>query len=815
MIRRPAGVRSSHLMAIHSAHEPEVAGAVALAEVLVDLADERDRAHRADTDTGAPDGGIPSRLVHLAHLPARAARYGELARPLPTVVAERLGGPLWSHQAAAIDLARAGRSVVVATGTASGKSRCYQVPLAEAAVAPVRPGTALLLFPTKALAHDQLRALTALDFPGVVAGAYDGDASPEERTWIRKHASVVLTNPEMLHGGLLPHHERWATFLGRLRYVVIDELHAFRGVFGSHVAQLLRRLRRLAVHHGADPVFICCSATIGAPQRLASSLTGVEVTPVVDDGSPSGPRTIALWQPPLLDASSGTRASAHRESAAVVAGLIDAGHATLGFARSRRGVEIVAADVRRRLPRALARRVRAYRGGYLAEERRAIEDELFAGRLTGVIATSALELGIDVGGLDAVVLDGFPGTIASFWQQAGRAGRGEAASAAVLVAGDDQLDQWLATHPDELLTRAPEPAIVNPANPYVLDPHLRCAAHELPLTHADARWWPDVLDDGVRRLVQSDDLLVRHRGRRDEPIAVWNGTGWPSHGVGLRNAGGAPVRIVAAGTDRPVGDVDRARAPEQVHPGASYLHQGEHWRVVELDLDVGVAIVEPDDGATYTVPRRDTRTRLLGADDVRSVGAARLHLGQAEVETRVVGYQRKETLTGTLVASEVLELPSATLVTRAIWYCVDQAVVDASGVDHAVLPAALHAVEHAAIGILPLFAICDRWDVGGVSIAVHPDTGLPTIVIYDAMPGGAGVAELGFEAADRHLEATLASIEACPCVGGCPSCIQSPKCGNGNEHLDKGAAMALLRAVLSPAPRPLERLARRPVWRPV
>jgi DEAD/DEAH box helicase domain-containing protein len=782
-------------MALHAAHEHEVADAAALAEVLVDLAAARDL-DLAGALGDADPGAVASRLVHLAHLPARSARHGSLARPLPAAVAERLGSPLWCHQAEAIDLARSGRSVVVATGTASGKSRCYQVPLAEAAVAPVRPGTGLVLFPTKALAHDQLRALTALGFPGVVAGAYDGDASPEERTWIRKHASVVLTNPEMLHAGLLPHHERWATFLGRLRYVVVDELHAFRGVFGSHVAQVLRRLRRLAAHHGADPVFICCSATIGEPQRLASAITGVDVTPVLDDGSPRGPRTIALWQPPLLDEASGARASAHRESAAVAAGLIDAGHTTLGFTRSRRGVEIVAADVRRRLPRSLARRVRSYRGGYLPEERRAIEDELFSGRLAGVIATSALELGIDVGGLDAVVLDGFPGTIASFWQQAGRAGRSGGAAAAVLVAGDDQLDQWLANHPDELLTRAPEPAVVNSANPFVLDPHLRCAAHELPLTHADARWWPGSLDDGVRRLVQADELLVRHRGRRGEPMAVWDGAGWPSHGVGLRNAGGAPVRIVAAGSERAIGDVDRARAPEQVHPGASYLHQGEHWRVVELDLDAGVATVEPDDGATYTVARTDTRTRLLEVDAHRRVGAAQLALGTAEVESRVVGYQRKEALTSALVATEPLDLPPATLVTRAVWYVLEPSVVDASGIDRAALPSALHAIEHAAIGILPLFAICDRWDVGGVSTARHADTGLPTIVIYDAMPGGAGVAELGYEAADRHLHAALESIDACRCAAGCPSCVQSPKCGNGNDHLDKEAAQALLRAIL-------------------
>ncbi len=790
-------------MALQTALPSEVAAAAALAEVLGRLAEARDRDLDRDRDlAGVPDqpppvAPSPSRLVHLAHLPPRVARHGTLARPLPAAVAARVPHQLWAHQAAAIDLARAGQSVVIATGTASGKSLCYQLPIAEAATAPVRPGTSLVLFPTKALAHDQLRAITALDLPGVVAGAYDGDASAEERTWIRKNASVVLTNPEMLHAGLLPHHPRWSTFLGRLSYVVVDELHMFRGVFGSHVAQLLRRLRRLCAHYGADPTFICCSATVGSPQCLASTLTGVETAPVLEDGSPRGPRTVALWQPPLVNADTGARASSHREAAAVTAGLIATGHTTLGFTRSRRGVEIVAADVRRRLPRSLARRVRSYRGGYLPEERRAIEDELFSGALVGIVATSALELGIDVGGLDAVVLDGFPGTIASFWQQAGRAGRSGAASAAVLVAGDDQLDQWLVHHPDELLTRSPEPAVVNPANPYVLDPHLRCAAHELPLTHADARWWPGgVLDDGVRRLVHSDDLVVRHRGRRNEPMAVWDGVGWPSQGVGLRNAGGAPVRIIERGSERLVGDVDRARAPEQAHPGASYLHQGAHWRVVELDLEAGVATVEPDDGSTYSVVRSDTQTHLRDAEAHRPVGLARVCLGPVEVVSQVIGYQRKDTLSGVVVASEPLRLPPSTLTTRAIWYVLEEGLAETAGVERSQIGSALHAIEHAAIGMLPLFAICDRWDIGGMSIARHPDTARPTIVIYDAIPGGAGVADLAFEAADRHLRATLESISACGCRDGCPTCVQSPKCGNANEHLDKLAALALLRVIL-------------------
>jgi DEAD/DEAH box helicase domain-containing protein len=760
-----------------------------LAELLTTLAQAAD-------DHDAPTIGGPGRLVHLAELPARPERLGTLTRPMPPSVAERGPQRLWSHQVEAIDAIRAGRSVVVSTGTASGKSLCYQLPVAEAAADPIRPGTSLLLFPTKALAHDQLRALSGPGFPGVVAGAYDGDAGPEERAWIRKHATVVLTNPEMLHSGLLPHHERWATFLGRLRYVVVDELHAFRGVFGTHVAHLLRRLRRLAAHHGAHPTFVCCSATIGQPERLAGAVTGTEVLPVTDDGSPRGPRSVAVWQPPVLDEDRGTRVSAHAEAAAVTAGLVRAGHRTIGFCRSRRGTELVAADVRRRLPRRLAAKVLAYRGGYLADERRAIEDELFSGRLAGVVATSALELGVDVGGLDAVVLDGFPGTIASFWQQAGRAGRSGQASAAVLVTGADQLDQWLAAHPHELLGRPPEPAVINPANRFVLDPHLRCAAHELPLTHADGRWWPGLLDDGVRRLVQADQLAVRRRGRRSEPMAIFAGAGWPSHGVGLRCAGGPPVRIVAADDGAPVGDIDRARAPEQVHPGATYLHQGRHLRVVDLDLDEGVATVEPHDGSTTTTARTSVDIALLDIEATRPVGRATLHLGPVEVTSQVTGYQVRDVATREVVGTEALDLPPSTLQTRAFWYTVDHDLLVDAGLDRGVAPSALHAAEHAAIGMLPLFTICDRWDVGGISTLHLADSGGPTIVVYDAAPGGAGVAELGFEAADRHLEATLAAIERCRCAAGCPSCVQSPKCGNANEHLDKTAAVTLLRAIL-------------------
>ncbi|HYD09969.1 MAG TPA: DEAD/DEAH box helicase, partial [Acidimicrobiales bacterium] len=525
------------------------------------------------------------RLVHVERIPAREARFADLARPLPF---ELPVDRLWTHQAEAIDHARDGRDVVVATGTASGKSLCYQLPIAEAVQH--RDGTALLLYPTKALAQDQLRGLADV---GVIAATYDGDTTPDERTWARRHATALLTNPDMLHVGLLPYHERWATFLMRLQYVVIDELHTLRGIFGTHVAHLLRRLRRVCAKYGSDPTFLFGSATIGEPARLASELCGKDVVAVTDDGSPRGERLFALWNTPLLDAATGTRGSSNVETAKVLSALVANDSRSIAFCRSRKSTELVATDVQRRVDKALRHAVRPYRGGYLASERRAIEAQLFAGRLRAVVATSALELGIDIGGLDACVLDGFPGTIASMWQQAGRAGRAQQQSLAVLVAGDDQLDQWFMAHPTEVFTRSPEPAVINPSNPFVLHPHLACAAYELPLTPDDERWWGDDLDDGLRELVVDDQLKLRNGN------AYWAGRGSPAPHVGIRTGSMVEYRIARSNGDL-VGTVDEARAFEQVHPGAIYLHQGRSWKVSSLDLDDKVAYVEPSPGNEIT-----------------------------------------------------------------------------------------------------------------------------------------------------------------------------------------------------------------------
>ena len=684
---------------------------------------------------------------------------------------------------------------MLATGTASGKSLAFQIPIAEA-VGTRPPGTALLVYPTKALAQDQHRALVEASIADLVAATYDGDTSLDARSWIRRNANVILTNPEMLHTAILPFHSRWATFLRRLQYVVIDELHVLRGVFGTHVAHIIRRLRRLCNLYGSDPVFVLASATIGDPAALASALCGLDVVSIVDDGSPRSERTVALWNPPLLDEDTGWRVASATEVARLVAALTERGHRTVAFCRSRRGTEVVAADVRRRLAGIaadgidLASTVRSYRAGYLASERRAIEADLFSGAARAVVATSALELGVDIGGLDACVLNGFPGTIASMWQQFGRAGRGEGPSTAVLVAGTDQLDQWLMAHPTEVLTRPPEPAVINLANPFIARPHLACAAYERPLAESDERWWGEPLHDAVRDLVLDDRLKLR------DGLAYWHGRGTPAPGIGLRSSTSAEFRI-AERDGRVIGTVDASRAFETVHPGAIYMHLGAQFRVLTLDIDDRVALVEADDGDLFTSARHTMDLTVVSTEATKAVGRASLCLGAVEVTSQVTGYDVIDRTTRATVQRERLELPPSRVVTRAFWYTFDDDVLASARVvgDH--LPGTLHAAEHAGIGILPLFTICDRSDVGGVSIAHHPDTNRPSIFIYDAYPGGAGVAELGYTAGRRHLEATLAVVERCRCLVGCPSCVQSPKCGNGNEPLDKAGAVALLRNVLT------------------
>jgi DEAD/DEAH box helicase domain-containing protein len=745
----------------------------------------------------ALDPEVSERLVHVERIPSRPARLGTPAAPLHPGVTERLVAwgidGLYSHQAMAVDALRAGSDLVLATGTGSGKSLCYQVPIVESVLESKRE-TALLLFPTKALAQDQLRSLRSWLVPGLKAVTYDGDTSPEERAWARRQANVVLTNPDMLHVGILPFHDRWATFFMRLRYIVVDELHTLRGIFGSHVAHLLRRLRRVCQRYGSDPTVCFASATIGNPAELASALWGSTVEALDEDGSPRGERAVALWDRPLLDADRGLRSSPTAETGGLLAHLVAGGVRTIAFSPSRKGAELVARHARRRLESSapeLAGAVAAYRGGYLPEERRALEKALATGELLGVAATNALELGIDVAGLDAVILSGFPGTLASFWQQVGRAGRALQPSAAVLVGGDDQLDRWYLDHPRALFTRRPEPAVVNPSNPFVLRPHAGCAAFEIPLSPDDTARFGEGLDEAVRELALEDALKPR-AGRmfwaRPEP---------PAPSVSLRTGSSVEYRLLDAQSLHLIGTVDEARAFHVAHPGATYLHQGRQFRVEHLDTVQHVALLVPFDADEYTQPRHDTDVAVVSEDASRPVGRSLAHLGSVEVTTQTVAYQRRRISSGDVIEVVPLDLPPRSLATRACWYTVPLEVAGAAQLELVRLLSTVHAAEHAMIGMLPLFAICDRWDVGGVSMALHPATGEPTIFIYDGYPGGAGIAELAYAASDRHLAASLEVVAGCRCESGCPSCVQSPKCGNWNEYLDKPGAIALLQTILS------------------
>jgi len=750
---------------------------------------------QAFLDSLTADPAEADNLVHVEHLPARDPKPLPFPDDLPEVLVSRLSllgvEGLFEHQLLGLEALRAGRNVMLSTGTASGKSLVYQIATAESALVTPK-ATALFLFPTKALARDQLRAMRAFKLPQVRAAVYDGDTPQAERPLIRRNANLVLTNPDMLHLALLADNARWADFMLRLSVVVVDEAHVLRGVFGSHVAMTLRRLRRLIAHHGGNPRWCLASATVGNPGELAERLTGLDVDVIEADAAPRGRKLFAMWNPPIIDDETGARRSALAEASTVMTKLVDDGARTIGFTRSRRAAELLAEFTRRGVSDTRARdRIRAYRAGYLAEDRRKIEQELADGDLVAVAATNALELGIDIGSLDAAVLTGYPGTRASMWQQAGRAGRRSDESLAVLVAQDDPLDQYLAQHPDELFERPSEAAVIDPSNPYVLEPHLRCAAREFPITDDEATTFfgPSALD-ALGRLAEQE--LVKHRKERWHDI----GATPPHRDIDIRAGGGNVYRIVQEDTGQVIGTADEHRAYGTLHPGAIYLHQGEQFLVRGLDHVRRVALVEEADPDYYTQARDITDIVIVNLLDQRPLGDAELCFGDVEVTNQVVGFVRKLVSTNELIGEEQLALPPVTLRTRAVWWTLPGRLIDRAGVSTKELAGGIHGAEHCAIGLLPLVATCDRWDIGGVSTPLHPDTGLTTIFVYDGYPGGAGISERGYHAAERWLRATAERLRDCPCRDGCPSCVVSPKCGNGNEPLDKRAAESLTRTML-------------------
>ncbi|WP_079146495.1 DEAD/DEAH box helicase [Streptomyces griseochromogenes] len=785
-----------------------------------------------------------ARITHTEHLPPRAGRHAVWpdrirSEVIAAVQARGIEHP-WTHQALAAEHALDGESVIVATGTASGKSLAYLVPVLSALLdgseAPAqgaqqrealprggggrrvggRGATALYLAPTKALAADQCRSVKELSQSlgaAVRPAVYDGDTPFEEREWIRQYANYVLTNPDMLHRGILPSHPRWSSFLKSLKYVVIDECHTYRGVFGSHVAQVLRRLRRLCARYGASPVFLLASATAAEPAVAARRLTGLPVVEVADDASPRGELVFALWEPPLTELhgekGAPVRRTATAETADLLTDLTLQGVRSVAFVRSRRGAELISVIAQERLAevdRSLVRRVAAYRGGYLPEERRALERALHSGELLGLAATTALELGVDVSGLDAVVIAGYPGTRASLWQQAGRAGRSGQGALAVLVARDDPLDTFLVHHPEALFDQPVESTVLDPDNPYVLAPHLCAAAAEIPLTEEDLDLFGPACEELLPQL--EDAKLLRRRTKAWH----WTRRERAADLTDIRGAGGQPVQVVEEGTGRLLGTVDAGAAHSTVHEGAVHLHQGRTYLVRSLDLEDSVALVEQADPPYSTVARDITSISVLETDIEVPWGAGRLCYGSVEVTNQVVSFLRRRLITGEVLGETKLDLPPRTLRTRAVWWTVTEDQLDEARINPEILGGSLHAAEHASIGMLPLFATCDRWDIGGVSVPLHPDTLLPTVFVYDGHPGGAGFAERAFRTARAWLSATREAIASCECEAGCPSCIQSPKCGNGNDPLHKRGAVRLLTVLLREAPeeRPDERPDERP-----
>ena len=791
----------------------------------------------------AREGFGPTHRARLVDVPCEL--HPDMLAALGRIGIERL----YSHQAQALHAAWAGPTIVT-TGTASGKSLCFNLPTLDMLCRDSR-ARALYLYPTKALAQDQARALNAFGLTKRVRPAiYDGDTPREARADIRRKANIVLTNPDMLHVGILPNHAAWAELFANLAVVVVDEAHVYRGVFGSHVANVLRRLRRIAAAYGTEPRMLLTSATIANPVELAERLTGLEDIALIDeDGSPTPGRRIAMWNPPLTDEALGTRRSALAEAAELLARLVREGARAICFMKSRKGVELLSRLVKQELEAGgrpeLAEQVAPYRAGYTPQQRRELEGRLTRGELRAVITTDALELGIDIGELDAAVVVTFPGTVASLrqmWGRAGRRGRG----LAVYVAGEDALDQFFCRHPDEFLDRPVEAAILDHESPLIFAAHLLCAAHEGPLDHADAEFFGPRLQANAELLVSAGRLRMRPaRGGGDlgsvgvggdrvdvggdrvdgdgddtgsggengnaygrETYVPRHPGGYPAAEVSLRSASPDSFAIVDVSSGELLGQTEAARAHSTVHEGAIYLHQGRSYEVRDLDLRHRRALVAPFDGDWYTQPKRETTTTIERLHDRRDALGAPLSFGEVAVTETVLAYQRRRVSDHAQIDLVALDLPETSFSTQAMWFELDPGELDAGNPADTVIPleallGALHATEHAQIAVLPLIAMCDRWDIGGLSTNLHPQTGRPTIFIYDGHPGGVGITRTAFTRFEELCEDAHRLIAGCGCADGCPSCVQSPKCGNLNEPLSKAGARLLLERMLTTSVAPL------------
>ncbi len=760
-------------------------------------------------DTGREDG----RLVREASEGTGPSRGPRLVQPPPELHPDVLAAlarvgveRLYSHQAQALRAAAAGPTIIT-TGTASGKSLCFNLPTLHVLCEQAR-ARALYLYPTKALAQDQARALSAFGLSRRVRPAiYDGDTPREARSQIRKSANVVLTNPDMLHVGILPNHAAWAELFANLAVVVIDEAHVYRGVFGSHVANVLRRLRRIAAAYGTEPRFLLTSATIANPVELAQRLTGLEDVYLIDeDGSPPRGRRIAVWNPPLTDEALGTRRSALGEAAEVLATLVREGTRAICFMKSRKGVEVLSRLVREDLMGShpehpdghrLAELVVPYRAGYTSQQRRELEGRLTRGELRAVITTDALELGIDVGELDASLVVTFPGTVSSLRQMWGRAGRSaigrRGRGLAMYIAGEDALDQFFCRHPEEFLERPVEAAILDHESPLIHRAHLLCAAHEGPLSRSDNEFLGPRWQAHAEVLESAGELRRRSGTVGGESYVPRRPGAYPAAEVSLRSASPESFAIIDVSSGELLGSTEAARAHTTVHQGAIYMHLGRSYQVRELDLERRRALVAPFDGDFYTQPKHETDTEIVRLLDRRETLGVTLSFGEVNVTNTVLAYQRRRLSDHAHVEIVALELPPTSFPTQALWF-----ELPADGVlPLEVLLGALHATEHAQIAVLPLIAMCDRWDIGGLSTNFHPQTGCPTIFLHDGHPGGIGIARTAFARFEELCKDARHLIAGCPCASGCPSCVQSPKCGNLNEPLHKAGALALLESLLS------------------
>jgi DEAD/DEAH box helicase domain-containing protein len=727
----------------------------------------------------------------VASLPPREAtlvKFPDLRPELSEALRKMGASRLYSHQLEAYERVQAGENVVVATATASGKSLCYKIPAFQNALGRAK-SRAVFLYPTKALAQDQLGKIKSFGLRGVHPATYDGDTPHALRADIRRRANILLTNPDMLNIGILPNHEAWADFLRNLEIVAVDEAHVLRGVFGSHVAAVLRRLRRVAMLHGGDPRFVLTSATIANPQELAESLTGLPFVLVDNDGASTGERRVIFRNPPLLDKEKGERRSLLTEGALVFANLVSQGVRTIAFARTRKAAELIYRYAADRLGVDGARRISPYRAGYTPRERREIEGRLFRGDLLGVVSTNALELGVDVGALDAVVCCGYPGSVASIWQQWGRAGRGKDPALAVYIPGRDSLDQFLFENPPRVLGRRVEAARVTLENPYILGPHLLAAAHEAPLEADDEEYFGPAYRS-VAKAMMEDRALASSGGR-----LVYVGGDNPARNISLRSASSETV-LIADGEGELIGTAEATRAPSELHPGATYLHRGTAYEVESLDLLSHRAVARRVPNRYYTRPRVETDVEVLQEIEKRDLAnGSVLHWGRVRTTDSVTYFKKVRVADDKEVGVYPLDLPDVILETQALWVTLPPLPREARPSLES-FGGALHAGEHGMIGLLPLFAMCDRADIGGLSTPVHRQSRLPTVFVYDGYPGGVGISKRGYDAFESLARDTLGVIVRCPCERGCPACIQSPKCGNWNEPLSKDGAVSLLRYVL-------------------